>query len=264
MSETILQKILEVKKLEVEKLSEESFDTQNRKNASKANQLYQSLKDPSYLSVIAEIKRASPSKGDINIHMDPAQQGKHYEDSGANAISVLTDHSFFKGSFDDLAIVSKTTNVPILCKDFIIDPIQIEKAKVSGANVILLIVAALPEAKLKMLYDTALKHDLEVIVEVHNEEELETALKINPDIIGINNRDLKTFETNLKTTATLIEHISNDHIAVISESGIQDQADARTVQQYGADGILVGESLMRSDSIPTAIHEMKHGNQESR
>src|SRR5690625_1363292 len=155
------------------------------------------------MSIIAEIKRASPSKGDINAAIDPVKQAKLYADNGASAISVLTDTPFFKGSMDDLRAVREVVNIPILCKDFMIDRIQIDVAKSAGANIILLIAAALDDNHLDKLYDYAKEHDLEVLCEVHNEEEMERVLKLGAKLVGINNRNLNTFKVDLKTTERL-------------------------------------------------------------
>src|SRR5699024_8738257 len=149
--------------------------------------------------IISEIKRASPSKGAINTDVDPVKQATAYEALGASAISVLTDKPFFQGSMDDLRAVRAAVDLPILCKDFMIDPIQIDEAKAAGANMILLIAAALDDAALKSLYTYSLEQGLEVLCEVHNESEMERVLSLGATIIGINNRDLNTFTVDLNT-----------------------------------------------------------------
>ena len=150
-----------------------------------------------HLHVIAEMKRASPSKGLIAEGADPVAQAIAYTEAGAACISVLTDATFFKGSFDDLAAVAEAVPTPLLCKDFMIHKVQIDRAKNAGASVILLIVAALTTEELAELYAYAMESGLEVLVEVHDEEELERALKIDAKLIGVNNRDLRTFEVDL-------------------------------------------------------------------
>lgn len=244
---TILDRIIEKKKHEVEQLKREAIETQVRSTYSLAEQ----LKNEKKLTIISEIKRASPSKGDLNIHVNVQEQAKRYEQLGAGAISVLTDTPFFKGSFEDLRQVRAVTNIPLLCKDFIIDEVQIRKARAAGADVILLIVAALSRERLAELYQYAKSLDLDVIVEVHNEEELEAALTINPQIIGVNNRNLKTFEVTLETTERLARKIKEAGVLLISESGIQSKEDAVRVKEAGANGILVGEAFMKADSLGT-------------
>ncbi len=218
--------------------------------------LYQSLKNKNSLSVIAEIKRGSPSKGHFAPDLDIEEKVRQYESCGASAISVLTDRQFFYGGYTDLRRIRPLTNLPILCKDFIIDNIQIDIAKYYGANAILLIAAALTDEKLKQLKEYATEKDLEVLLEVHNERELERALALNHQIIGINNRNLKTFKTDIQTSLSLIEKIYDPSIAIVSESGISSTHDAYGLSQAGFDGILVGESLIKEDSSGHALKEM--------
>ncbi|WP_422122162.1 indole-3-glycerol phosphate synthase TrpC [Planococcus sp. X10-3] len=197
--------------------------------------------------VIAEIKRASPSKGDIRLDVDVAEQAKIYEQAGAAAISVLTDELYFKGSMADLEKVAKLVSVPVLCKDFIVDSVQIDHAKNAGATIILLIVAALEQLELEGLYSYAQAEGLEVLVEVHDRGELETALELGAELIGVNNRNLKNFEVSLERTAEIAEHFPRGgESLLISESGIFSENDASFAFNKGASGILVGEALMRS------------------
>ena len=209
------------------------------------------------MNIIAEIKRSSPSKGAIHMEVNPIEQAKQYEDSGAAAISVLTDGPFFNGSMKDLQAVRKAVNIPILCKDFMIDTIQIDHAKAAGANIILLIVAALPDEQFKKLYDYARSLELEVLVEVHNEEEMKRALEVNPEIIGINNRNLKTFEVDLKTTEELARMVTNPETILISESGMKTKQDAARVAGVGAVAILVGETLMQSANVQESFDQLQ-------
>ncbi|MED0659600.1 indole-3-glycerol phosphate synthase TrpC [Bacillus smithii] len=256
MSGTILDRILEKKKDEVRKLKEQ-FDAGNESKFQKIP-FYDSFIHADKMNIIAEVKRASPSKGNINLDVNPAKQAKHYEASGANAISVLTDEPFFKGTLADLKAVRDVVGLPILCKDFIIDPIQIDAAKQAGANVILLIAAALDDEKLKSLYEYAYKQDLEVLLEVHNEEEMERALVLNPSVIGVNNRNLKTFEVDLGVTERLLSRFGKNHDRIfISESGIKTAKDAERVQKAGAKAILVGETLMLADDIQLTMNQLK-------
>ncbi|UKS56980.1 indole-3-glycerol phosphate synthase TrpC [Exiguobacterium acetylicum] len=207
------------------------------------------------LSVIAEIKRASPSKGAIALDVDVVAQAKQYEASGATVISVLTDETYFKGSMDDLAAVAAAVDIPVLCKDFIIDRIQIDRAKAHGARLILLIVAALDQETLADLHAYAQAEELEVLVEVHNEEELRRAEAIDAQIIGINNRNLKKFEVDLQTSIGLLEQ-KQPNVRYISESGIKTVEEAQRLHVAGADGILVGETLMRADDPQAFIREV--------
>src|SRR5699024_4835837 len=209
------------------------------------------------MQIIAEIKRSSPSKGTIAMEVDPVEQAKQYEKAGAAAISVLTDRPFFNGSMKDLQAVREAVDIPILCKDFIIDTLQIDHAKAAGANIILLIIAALDEGQFKLLYDYALKLDLEVLVEVHNEEEMKRALAVNPAIIGINNRNLKTFKVDVETTETLARMVKNTNTLLISESGMKTRSDVERVANTGADAILVGETLMRTTNIEEKFGELQ-------
>ncbi|WP_242221247.1 indole-3-glycerol phosphate synthase TrpC [Bacillus cereus group sp. BfR-BA-01380] len=241
--ETILTKIIEQKKKEVAALYETYIPVKKKRTS------YSFVEALQKFTVIAEIKRASPSKGDLNLHVDVAKQAELYETNGAGAISVLTDGHFFKGSFHDLETARTHINVPLLCKDFMIDRIQIDRAYDAGANLILLIVAALTKEQLFALYTYAKEIGLEVIVEIHNEEELEIALELNPDVIGVNNRNLKTFEVDLRTTEQLGERLNEQNVLWISESGIHTKEDMIRVKKVGAKGILVGEAFMTAPSV---------------
>ncbi|EPD51067.1 hypothetical protein HMPREF1210_02258 [Paenisporosarcina sp. HGH0030] len=247
---TILEQILEVKKLEVIELLEQEGPFEFSKTLTDKPSLFETLYNTQHLQVISEIKRASPSKGLIDGNVDPVQQALAYEKAGAAAISVLTDQQFFKGSMDDLHAVSSAVNLPVLCKDFIIHPLQIEEAKRAGASIILLIVAALDQQSLSELFDYASKLDVEVLVEVHDVEELQRALAINAKIIGVNNRNLKTFEVDLANTSQIAAHFPfHEQRVLISESGIGNISDAVLVADAGAHGVLVGETLMGSENI---------------
>lgn len=219
--------------------------------------LYERLVNTDHLQVIAEMKRASPSKGDIATHVDPITQAKLYEEAGAACISVLTESKFFKGSFADLNAVAQHVTIPVLCKDFIIHKVQIDYAKAAGASVILLIVAALNDEELASLHAYAMELGLEVLVEVHDVDELKRALQINPQIIGVNNRNLKTFEVDLSHTETMAQQLNRNDIVFISESGIWDTNDAKRVAQAGAKAVLVGESFMRSSNVTDDLQALQ-------
>jgi indole-3-glycerol phosphate synthase len=247
---TILDRILEVKRVEVKKLIKDGLANKPSKSMQDKPSLFETLKNAKHLHVISEIKRASPSKGVIKSDVNPVEQALAYERAGAAAISVLTDESFFKGSMDDLLAVSQRVNIPVLCKDFIIHRVQIDRALQSGASVILLIVSALNQEMLKDLHEYATSLGLEVIVEVHNLEELERALSIPVQLIGVNNRNLKTFEVDLSVTEKIAAKFPwNKDCVLISESGITNPEDANRVAQVGARAILVGETLMKSANI---------------
>ncbi len=199
------------------------------------------------LAIIAEVKQASPSAGIIDPNFDPLKQARMYLDGGATCMSILTDEKYFKGSLGDLGKISPISPIPLLRKDFIRHEIQIFEAIISGADAILLIVAALDDATLKHLYQTAKDYQLDVLVEVHDLPEMERALDLGADLIGINNRNLKTFKTDIATTELLADEAGDD-IVLVSESGIKTSADCLRVLEAGANAILVGETLMRANN----------------
>jgi len=196
-------------------------------------------------AVIAEIKKASPSKGLLRDPFLPADIARSYARHGATCLSVLTDRNFFQGSEAYLKEARAACELPVLCKDFIIDPYQVYEARVIGADCILLIVAALGDAMLKDLADLALHLEMDVLVEVHDAEELERALALGLPLLGINNRDLRTFTTRLETTLNLLKNIPSDRL-VVSESGIHTPADVALLRDHGVHAFLVGEAFMRA------------------
>ncbi len=198
-------------------------------------------------AVIAEIKRASPSMGELNMNIIPAKVASDFEAMGAACLSVLTDAKYFKGSGAILEMAKKGCGLPVLRKDFIIDEYQIDESVTMGADCILLIVSALEKNLMKKLYDAAKQRNLDVIVEVHDHSELEAALEIECDIIGINNRNLHTFDVDLNTTVDLIQYIKNDQL-VIAESGIHTGDDVKKMNDCGINTFLVGESFMTADN----------------
>ncbi len=207
------------------------------------------------MSVIAEIKRQSPSKGVIRTDADPAEVARIYETNGARAISVLTDERYFGGSLKDLGAVRDAVNLPLLRKEFVVDAYQIYEARAAGADAVLLIVSLLTNEALMDYISLTGELGLAALVEVHTREELEQASKADARIIGINNRNLRTFETNLKTTFDLARDIPKDRITV-SESGIQSGADIVHLQTAGVDAVLVGEALMRKEDIGGALRAL--------
>lgn len=208
------------------------------------------------VQLIAEVKRASPSKGAINLDVDPVAQAKSYEAAGAGAISVLTDQQFFKGDIEDLRAVAEAVSIPVLCKDFIISEKQLIRAKNAGASIVLLIVAALSEEDLATLYKQATALDLEVLVEVHNEVELEIAERLGATLIGVNNRDLHSFVVDIAVSERVAEEFSLAETFYISESGFREPADvARVAKAFSV--ILVGEALMRAENVEQAASALK-------
>jgi indole-3-glycerol phosphate synthase len=211
---------------------------------------------PDSLAVIAEVKKASPSAGVISSSFDPVAVARGYEAAGADAISVLTDEVYFQGHLSHLSQVRREVSLPVLRKDFILDEIQIHEAAVAGADAVLLIVAALEQSRLVDLLDVATAFQLDALVEVHDLAELERALDCEARIIGINNRNLHTFTVDLRTTERLSQELPPD-VVLISESGIRSGADAAKVRSWGADAILVGESLMRCEDVGGLLASFK-------
>lgn len=211
--------------------------------------------DQGEAAVIAEIKKASPSKGVIRADFDPAAIAASYARGGATCLSVLTDRDFFQGDDDYLRQAKEAGGLPVLRKDFTIDPYQVWEARVLGADCILLIVAALEDELLAELHDTAVEAGLDVLVEVHTAAELERALKLDTPLIGINNRDLHNFETRLETTLELQSRVPADRL-LITESGIHTPADVQRMRSRGVHAFLVGESLMRADDPGAALAEL--------
>jgi len=210
------------------------------------------------IPVIAEIKRKSPSKGEIRPGLDPGELAKKYQAAGAAAVSVLCEEDHFGGSLEDLASARKNCSLPVLCKDFIISTFQVVLARVSGADVILLIVAALEQKKLDELFLLAKELQMTPLVEVHDQQELERALSLGARLIGINNRSLATLEVSLETTRNLLPLIPQDRI-VISESGFETRAQLEQFQKLGVTGFLVGGALLAAKDPESKLREMVYG-----
>ena len=206
-------------------------------------------------AIIAEIKKASPSKGLIREDFDPKKIAEEYETNGATCLSILTDEPFFQGKLEYLATVRNSCELPILRKDFIIDPYQIYETKAYGGDCILLIVAALDIMQLKDFSQLAQELDLDILVEVHSEKELTGALSISPTLVGINNRDLTTFEVDKNLSIKLSKKIPRD-ITVVSESGINSKEDILSSKEQGIHSFLIGESLMREPSPGEALKKI--------
>ena len=204
------------------------------------------------VALIAEVKKASPSKGVLIENFDPVKICMTYNENGASAISVLTDERFFQGHLDYLHLVKQAVDVPVLRKDFIIDGCQVDEARAFGADAVLLIVAALDDPQIADLHAHIVGLGMSALVEVHNEAEMERALKLGASLIGINNRDLKTFEVDLGTTARLAQLVPAE-VVLVAESGVRNAVDVRQMGAYGAHAVLVGESLVKSDDLPGTV-----------
>jgi indole-3-glycerol phosphate synthase len=263
---TILDKIVAVKRTEVDRLPEQAV-TPDRLAATVARcgprrDFFGALAEPraGAIGLIAEVKKASPSKGIIRPDFDPVAIARTYEAAGASCLSVLTDEQFFQGSLEYLNDIRETVVLPLLRKDFMIDDRQLVEAVEWGADAILLIVACLDDERLHRFHDLATGCGLTALVEVHDEAELDRALAIGARLIGVNNRNLKTFDVDLGTTEALAgrvaDRIESGEILFVAESGIHTRADVTRLQACGARAILVGESLMRQHDIAAKAREL--------
>lgn len=267
----ILETIVEQKRLEVAKLPERLIAAGDLHDAmlehGERRDFLAALRQPRVgdVALIAEVKKASPSKGVICENFDPVRIAKEYEAAGASCLSVLTDEKFFQGSLDYLRDIRTAVKLPLLRKDFIIDERQILEAIEWGADAILLIVAILDDARLKRFHDLAIEAGLAVLVEVHDETELERAVALGAELIGVNNRDLKTFSVDLATTERLAAKLygaattRQTQSLLVAESGIFTRADVTRLKQCGAGAILVGESLIRDGDIATKTRALLIG-----
>ena len=257
MASDRLQKILEVKRQEVARLLPRAAHL--RSAALQRNDFRpfaQAIhRGGDALGLIAEVKKASPSAGVIASNFDPVDIARQYAAAGAHALSILTDEQFFQGKLAYLSAIRAEVGLPLLRKDFMIHEAQIAEACVAGADAILLIVAALEQDRLKALYEEATTLQLDVLVEVHTREELERALDLGAGIIGINNRNLSTFEVDLGTTEELSEEVP-DGVVLVCESGLRTRLDTQRAFDAGCDAILVGESLMRAGNIASQVEEL--------
>lgn len=208
------------------------------------------------LAVIAEIKRRSPSKGDLHPDLDPAALARAYETAGASCISVLTDESFFGGSVDDLRMARGAVGIPVLRKDFTVGPRDVCDARLMGADCLLLIVAALDPGELRSLHDLALDLGLDVLVETHDEAEIERALAVGARIIGVNQRDLRTFEVDHDRALRVVGSMPPEVIKV-AESGVRGASDAASLRSAGYDAVLVGETLLVSDDPGSTLRMLR-------
>lgn len=257
-TDTVLDRILQRK---VEELAEKRARTSEPEMRRRAESSAYATRDmltalqSDRVSLIAEVKRASPSKGELTRDFAPVMIAATYACNGAAAISVLTDQDFFRGNLEYLTAVRKAVAVPLLRKDFVIDPYQIYEGRAAGADAILLIVAALTDPQMADLYALTNELGMKALVEAHNEEEMSRALRLGAQLIGINNRDLKTFIVDLGTTARLASMVDDD-VVLVAESGIFSAADARAMGRLGASAILVGEALMKAPDPVSLIREL--------
>ncbi len=257
----ILKKIIKRKEQEIDdRVKTKSIEQviELAKDASPVRGFVDSMKarlakgDP---AIIAEIKKASPSKGLIREDFHPAKIAKSYEEGGASCISILTDIDFFKGSDAYLKQARAACNLPVIRKDFIIDPYQVYESRMMGADCILLIVTVLDNMKLNQLYSLARALDMDVLIEVHDEEELLRSLPLGADLVGINNRNLRNFDTSLHTTIDLLPQIPEGRI-VVTESGIHNSEDVTLMRENDVNAFLVGEAFMRADDPGSALKKL--------
>ena len=257
----ILSKIIAVKRQEIEEainrkpLPAMRKDAESRVNTRNFTGALRAKIAAGKAAVIAEIKKASPSKGVLRADFIPADIAQSYAEFGAACLSVLTDQQFFQGSIDYLKQARASCSLPVLRKDFIIDAYQVYESRVMGADCILLIAACLDDAQMKTLEALAISLDMAVLVEVHDEAELERALRLRTPLIGINNRNLNTFEVSLDTTVSLREKVPADRL-VVTESGIATAQDVQRLRNARVNAFLVGEAFMRADDPGIALAEL--------
>ncbi len=252
----VLSAILDTKREEVARLLPRRAEWLDRARDSRPTRGFAaSLSRPGEVRLLAEIKRRSPSAGNIRADADVAEIAMAYESGGAAALSVLTDREFFGGSLASLETASAAVELPLLRKDFIIDPVQVLESRAAGADAILLIARILADAQLQDLHGRAGELGMDCMVEVHSEDELACAMALEPQMIGINNRDLRTFTTDLDLTLRLAPSVPLKY-TLIAESGIQTAADVQKLGDVGVDAILVGESLMRESDVKAAAAKL--------
>ncbi len=255
---TVLERILEVKRREVE--SAKAAVPQRELAAQLADAppprpFVEPLLHPDRVGLIAEVKRASPSAGLIRPDFDPVQIALAYRQGGADCLSVLTDAEFFQGSLDYLKAIRSRVELPVLRKDFLIDPYQIYQARAAGADAVLLIAECLEQDQLRRLYELACQLGMTPLVEIYQPENLQRVVELGVRLIGINNRNLHTFQTRLEHTLELLPQIPQDRV-VVSESGIRTAEDVRRLRAAGARAVLVGEHLMRQDDPAQAVRQL--------
>ena len=257
----ILNKILDTKREEIRltsgyrSLSELEVEVQSAPSVRDFEEAIRSKIAAGQSAVIAEVKKASPSKGVIREHFDPIEIAQSYERHGAACLSVLTDRDYFMGAAEYLVAARSATQIPVLRKDFIIDPYQIYEARCMGADCILLIVAALEQSQMENLERVAMQLGMSVLVEAHSREEFERATRLQTTLIGVNNRDLRSFETSLQTTLSLLSDLPSGRI-LITESGIHSREDVALMRDRGVNAFLVGEAFMRQQDPGLALKSL--------
>lgn len=253
-----LEKIVKTKKLEVETAirAKPLRDLMKQADDSPpARDFVAPLRASPPIRLIAEVKKASPSKGVIREEFDPVQIAQWYENAGASCISVLTDSIYFQGSLDYLSAIRKAVDVPLLRKDFIVHPYQIFEARVAGADAVLLIAECLNRQELRGLFQLVQDLGMTALIELHTASNLDNVLNTGTELIGINNRDLKTFEVDLQNTVRIRKSIPTDKV-VVGESGIYAREDAQMLEQHMIQAMLVGESLMRQENVELAVRTL--------
>jgi indole-3-glycerol phosphate synthase len=271
----VLERIVEVKRQEIARLPSRIVDVDRLQTAlamrgEDRRDFMQALRRPKVATValIAEVKKASPSAGVIRANFDPVAIARDYERAGATCLSVLTDEEFFQGSLRYLKEIRNAVGLPLLRKDFMLDPRQVLEAIEWGADAVLLIVAILSDQELRELNDLVTNSGLTALVEVHDELELERALDVGATLIGVNNRDLRTFRVDLNTTERLAVRVQElglqDQVLLVAESGIHNRSDVERLAQCGAGAILVGEALMRNADMESKVRELLGQDQQAR
>lgn len=253
----ILTRIVEHKRIEIDRIQprHDEFAQSALAKRSEHRDFMAALRQ-STPAIIAEVKKASPSKGLLDPQFDPARRARQYHSGGAAALSVLTDERFFQGSLDDLRAARASVAVPVLRKDFTLSEVQVAEAAAAGADAVLLIAAILSRTELERLRTAASGYGLAALVEVHDDSELDRALESGAEIVGVNNRDLRTFDVRLETSERLAARMPSTVIRV-SESGIHSRADVERLMQSGYTAFLVGEHLMKSGDPAAAIRELR-------
>ncbi len=256
---SVLEKICDDKRVHVAQQKEKNSLVKLREQSDNAPAplgFIQSLKNCDFPAIITEVKKASPSKGIIREDFNPQAIAQTYIDNGAACLSVLTDTPYFQGSDEIFTDVREISTIPMLRKDFMIDPYQIYESRALGADCILIIMAALEEALAKDLHDLSIDLGMDVLVEVHNREELDRALIFSPAMVGVNNRNLKTLEVDIQTSVELAKAMPANTVK-IAESGLKTHQNLQALSQIGYDGFLIGESLMREPEIDKALHAIR-------
>ena len=254
----MLEEIIKNKYKEISQLKS-SFDISKIDLSSKKKPFYETLlshQNTKKNSVIAEIKKKSPSKGILSSDLNVSKKAKEYEEGGASCLSVLTERDYFNGSNDDLLEARRSVSLPVLRKDFIIDPLQVYESKMLGADCILLIASALSHNLFNELYSLATSLDLDVLAEVHDKKELDFVRSLDMKLLGINNRNLQTFDVDINTSISLSDSISDNETVLISESGIHTSNDIRKLNQAGIYTFLIGEHLVKSNDVSKDIGEL--------